>query len=358
MAIGELFGNRTTDEQWEQIRPSISRENHGNILVASLATMSILVVMVILSLVNGRARTNQALYLVMFVLAPTTYLVARNTDPANEKVTRLLMYVLISLCLLYAAILGTVFNPDQNACTFPALILAVPVFFTDRCRWMTTCIVIHTIIFVCMTLLFVDEAFVTNDIINSCVFAAVGIFINFHMVNVRFRRMTAELRLAELSEKDLLTGVRNRNSFELTLDGYPEKCQRVLGCIYLDLNGLHELNESERHTSGDAELKCVGAALKEEFGEEDTYRIGGDEFVIFVLDPVEGELEERVGSVRRKIEQGSYHVSVGVAQAQRPDIDVNALLKQAELLMYDDKRRYYEQEGIDRRRRPASESRR
>lgn len=101
-------------------------------------------------------------------------------------------------------------------------------------------------------------------------------------------------------------------------------------------------------------LKYVGAALREELGEENTYRIGGDEFVAFVLDPNEGELERRAAAISRMVEEASYHVSIGVARDLQPKIDMKSLLKRAELAMYDSKRRYYQQEGIDRRRRPEA----
>lgn len=353
-AFEELFAKRVSNEQWRQIYPSIARENCKSIEVVSLAIMTALVVMLLVSFINEQARGNLALYAMALASVLAIYLVTRHTSPANEKAIGFLMYLLISLCLVYAAMLGTVFNPNQNACTFPAFILAVSVFFTDKFTRMIVCIAIHTFFFVCMTLLFVDPAFVASDIINSCVFAAAGIFVSFHQFGVKTQRAIAELRLAELSEKDLLTGVKNRNSFELALDGYPDKCQQALGCVYLDLNGLHELNDSKGHASGDAMLKYVGAALREELGEENTYRIGGDEFVAFVLDPNEGELERRAAAISRMVEEASYHVSIGVARDLQPKIDMKSLLKRAELAMYDSKRRYYQQEGIDRRRRPEA----
>ena len=43
-----------------------------------------------------------------------------------------------------------------------------------------------------------------------------------------------------------------------------------------------------------------------------------------------------------------------MARDLQPKIDMKSLLKRAELAMYDSKRRYYQQEGIDRRRRPEA----
>ena len=64
-----------------------------------------------------------------------------------------------------------------------------------------------------------------------------------------------------MSEIDMLTGVRNRNSYEQNLSIYPSLCKKNLSCIFADLNGLHELNNTKGHEAGDKMLQFVAGKL-------------------------------------------------------------------------------------------------
>lgn len=153
-----------------------------------------------------------------------------------------------------------------------------------------------------------------------------------------------------MSEVDTLTGLLNRNCYEEKLDSYPERATDSLICVYADVNGLHEMNNTQGHAAGDRLLQTVAALMQTEFGHEDTYRIGGDEFVAFVID---GDISA-VNDSMRKIEQllceKGYHASLG-ADIQNTPIDMASLIENAEKLMYSEKQYYYKCkcDGSDRR---------
>ena len=52
-------------------------------------------------------------------------------------------------------------------------------------------------------------------------------------------------------------------------------------CVYIDANGLHELNNERGHEAGDLMLRFVADSLMEQFPKGSLYRVGGDEFVVF-----------------------------------------------------------------------------
>lgn len=349
--LREQYGKRVPDEQWEQIQQRVSEENHRNILLVSLAFIAMLAIMLLLSPLSQKLTVSKTLFVAMIGCSLLIHVVTRNVRPDDWRVVRPLMYLMISLLLVYATILGTAFAAGQIATAFPAFVLASPLLFTDRRNSITLCIIIHMAFFVLMAVAFDDTSLLADDIINSCIFSAVSIAINSYLIGVKLRNEYAQFQLAELGRVDLLTGVKSRNSYEQELAGYPERCKASLSCVFADLNGLHELNETVGHADGDEALKGVSAALKGAFGEDDVYRIGGDEFVVLACDLDERELAGKVGLVRQATEQRSCHVSIGVARSQAPVSDMNDLVKRAELGMYSDKRRYYEQEGIDRRGR-------
>ena len=82
---------------------------------------------------------------------------------------------------------------------------------------------------------------------------------------------------------DALTGLRNRNCYEYSLENYAGKSEDLLCCLYMDANGLHEINNTLGHAAGDEMLVYIGNSLKTLFGTRDTYRIGGDEFTVFCI---------------------------------------------------------------------------
>ena len=123
--------------------------------------------------------------------------------------------------------------------------------------------------------------------------------------------------------------------------------------MYIDANGLHELNDTKGHEEGDRMLKAVASAVIRCFGQENTYRIGGDEFVVLCTDRPKGEIEDCIRSIVDQVTDAGYSVSVGMALHARDESNMRLLVKEAETCMYREKQRYYAQSEHDRRRRPA-----
>ena len=171
------------------------------------------------------------------------------------------------------------------------------------------------------------------------------------MMSVKCKRYLYQQKVAIISETDLLTEVRNRNSYEQSLSKYPSVCERSVTCIFVDVNGLHELNNTMGHEEGDKMLRFVAENLRDQFGKEDTYRIGGDEFVAFATYCGSDEIQKKIDLVTRAVEAQSYHISVGYETGLCPEIDMNALIKKSEVHMYENKKQFYLQKGIDRRTR-------
>lgn len=155
--------------------------------------------------------------------------------------------------------------------------------------------------------------------------------------------------IKEMGEKDILTGLLNRNSFENQLAKYRHRYQYSLACIYADANGLHELNNTKGHEAGDRMLQRVAEEMQNRFGEERTYRIGGDEFVAIVLDKEESEILQLTEEIKTALRAEGYHLSVGV-QWKQSVASMDDLVKEAEQKMYAEKKRYYETIGKECRK--------
>jgi len=176
-------------------------------------------------------------------------------------------------------------------------------------------------------------------------FGAIALIIYFLYV---LRITTGSLiGIERRANMDALTGLQNRNRYEYF-------CQHLqqgtdgLACIYFDVNGLHDINNSQGHLAGDNMLKTIATIISEEYGESNTYRIGGDEFVAFRYDRDENTVRHDLDTVSEKVIAAGYHVAVGLAMAT-PDKKLLTVIKEAEAEMYEDKRKYYESIGKEMR---------
>ena len=87
-------------------------------------------------------------------------------------------------------------------------------------------------------------------------------------------------------------------------------------------------------------LLAVAEAMKEQYGEEDTFRIGGDEFTALAGDISLEEVEARNATMRSKLEAMGYSISIGVESAGVP-CSLKYVINGAEAKMQEDKRAYY-----------------
>ncbi len=141
----------------------------------------------------------------------------------------------------------------------------------------------------------------------------------------------------ENANKDALTGLLNRNSYEEYCSNY---CNGKIRCIYIDVNGLHEINNEKGHMAGDMMLKFIADILKDYFKNEKIFRIGGDEFLIFSQEAMV-VLNDVMKNIDSEITSCNYHISYGLAEG----VDLKNVIKEAEILMYTMKKEYYEKLG-------------
>lgn len=143
---------------------------------------------------------------------------------------------------------------------------------------------------------------------------------------------------------DILTGLKNRNCYQQALLRYAQRIGCSLGCVYVDANGLHELNNRLGHVSGDRMLAAIGQALRSAFGDSDAYRIGGDEFVVFCPDHTKKQIQKKLAQFHQELNACGYYAASGYSW-QESFSDINLLTLQAEQAMYHAKHQYYRKKG-------------
>lgn len=146
---------------------------------------------------------------------------------------------------------------------------------------------------------------------------------------------------------DDLTKMKNRNAYIRQMEYLeePEREYRYLEVIMFDINNLKYVNDTYGHESGDQLITHTAQMIRDLFPQDDMcYRIGGDEFIVFLCDK---EIKESVLctqiSVRcaelLKTKRIDLSISVGCACAERKNgrMDVAALVKEADEKMYKNK---------------------
>ena len=256
--------------------------------------------------------------------------------------------VVIFIAMLYAFSINvsTLSNPTQTAGTFLAFMLTIPLLMILRPIENIGLIVLFEAVFSAMVLLVKENPAIRyTDIANGVIFAAISMIISTYMTCIAVENFVIKDRMTHLASFDQLTRLQNRNAYELSLPGYPARAAASLSCVYLDANGLHELNNQKGHDAGDRMLKTVANALSGQFGSGDCFRVGGDEFIAFAPDVSPAELERKTAALRRTVEKSGYHASLGVSTRSVDGLDMYTLVKAAEKAMYQDKSEFYAATG-------------
>ena len=169
---------------------------------------------------------------------------------------------------------------------------------------------------------------------------------------------TAEMRsrqkLIDNMTRDALTNLFNRLKFNEDIGKLGHSCDPLFTCLYVDVNGLHELNNLLGHQKGDDMLCCVANTLSRYFPDEKVYRIGGDEFVVTSTNLPKDAVELIVDKVRRDLIKENYEISVGIESGACGE-NVEKTVAAAELEMRKNKAAYYMRNGDRRRTRTMNE---
>lgn len=159
--------------------------------------------------------------------------------------------------------------------------------------------------------------------------------ITYFIQNTLDRRKNEEL-LERLSYEDSLTGLFNRNCFNQAVAKLKENVPESLGVVYLDLNGLKLVNDTYGHEAGDKLIQTAARIIKKAFGKN-TFRIGGDEFVVLESDITQLQLEEAMSLLRAGMEAEGVKISVGISY-RATDVNVEEQMNLADSAMYAEKR--------------------
>ena len=179
-------------------------------------------------------------------------------------------------------------------------------------------------------------------------------------------RTCADEKIAHMAHYDALTDLPNRMQFRERLEQALKEIRsgEQLAVMYIDIDEFKSVNDALGHSVGDELLKNIAERLRMCLGESDVAaRLGGDEFAVIQIAIRERseatELVQRIYQAIREPMECVGHLittdaSIGIALAPGDGVDIDQLLKNADLALYrakGDGRRTYRffEAGMDAR---------
>ncbi|MBR1471361.1 MAG: GGDEF domain-containing protein [Lachnospiraceae bacterium] len=342
------FYGDTDKDSYQGIKEKIENSNRTTAMVFAIVASILICVMFLLSFFMEGFAASRPVYSLGIILSLVQVALSA-ASKKNPWLSYVSVYMAVSVFLLYGIAIATLTRPEEQTVTFMVMLIFVPLIFVDRPIRMAFSLIFHICIFIFMAYRTKRGAVLAVDVTDAVIFGLLAIVSETVVYRAKIRGYVLENVLHMMSETDQLTGLNNRNCYERCLLEYPELYRKSVCCIYIDVNGLHELNNTKGHKAGDEMLQYIAEAVKRQFGGKDSYRIGGDEYVAFVLDETEEEVRNKLAVLKSEIAEAGYHAAIGWAHSDSKGKDFQQLIGMAEAGMYADKSDYYR--SHDRRSR-------
>lgn len=351
---GFLFSYNIPEQELRKIEPRIIERNSSTLKTIAPICAVLFFVLVGISFFVDRLRDNLLLYLFAAVGTLVIVLYELFFVRMFPKLQSVVFYAFLTIMNVTAIALGTYASPDELALAYIVLILVQAAMFVNRPVRLLIFQLTSALLFSVAAIQFKEEKMIWRDLFNVWGVELLSFCISVYTVRRTSQNILTEYRLENLGIVDQLTGMRNRNCYENDLEKYPNRAKFSLACVFLDVNGLHALNDKEGHEAGDRMLQYMACGFQKAFGEKNTYRIGGDEFVAIPVDMGVDEIKEKISILNSTFEKRGYHAAIGyaftgVARNRNNGVKILDLVKSAEENMYREKANYYRTAGLDER---------
>ena len=146
-----------------------------------------------------------------------------------------------------------------------------------------------------------------------------------HLVRLALTNASQRELLVLASMTDQLTSLLNRRGWEHYLSTVRPTCGTL---VFLDVDGLKQVNQMSGYQSADAKLRLIGSVLSIAFRSTDlACRWGGDEFLVFLKDSNRVTTEKRILDVTGEITKLSQlNLTYGMAEVTTSSHDQNTFL--------------------------------
>lgn len=153
----------------------------------------------------------------------------------------------------------------------------------------------------------------------------------------------------ELARRDDLTGTKNKTAYLELVRSVQSNIDNgidylTFAVVVCDINGLKEINDTEGHQAGDEYIRRCAKLICDIFAHSPVFRIGGDEFVVFVRGGDYAFKSDLFEKLRKKVLEnknikGMPVVASGISSYDpASDKTVKEVFERADNMMYENKR--------------------
>lgn len=168
-------------------------------------------------------------------------------------------------------------------------------------------------------------------------------------------------RMSELALRDGLTGIRNRTAYEQEIDRLGERLAEEdieFAIAMIDLNDLKKINDTYGHERGNEAIIKLAGLVCDTFKHSMVFRIGGDEFVVILLnddyqkaEALSDQLKRALSALKRDDSLQPWEkisAAIGLARFEREsDTRVEDVFRRADARMYEQKKEMKKRKRAD-----------
>lgn len=345
-----FYYSSLTKEEFEIISEDLKQRNVSLCVILSGMSFVSMVAMYLYSFIFFEWSSHRTIFAYYSFVFFIVYLISYMNKVRKVLSPYWTMYPFLISFFSFTAIDSIIHTPDSVAVEpIVGLFLLSALFYLSLLKIFILMTIMTTVNSVFALIYCVESVRIVN--VSNFVIYGILLFVLAYFLNKTLVTGALNAHKATVAGyTDLMTGLNNRNRYNTLLPYIGDRATQKIGCIYVDANDLHSLNNKYGHEAGDRMLVFIGSVLKKMFGNDFSFRVGGDEFVAFMID-FEEDLREKCHAFKERIIAEGYHVSIGFEVCENISLlKMEQLVRTAESRMYEDKRIYYQEKGRNRRR--------
>lgn len=280
-------------------RAEVDKTNFRLLRTASIFSTSMCAFLFAMTLINDMISQLSFFYFgYMVFYAVFTFLVLAVVSK-SRKLLQPFFYVFATSIFALSIYVGTVVTPELPAVTFYVFLLIIPILFVTRpLDAVLLSIIACAAMCITTTLVKGPGTYLANtDILNAVCCTIVGIGFDITIINLHLTNILGKSHFRRQSSIDGLTGLPNRRSFDVYLEGIIGMSKGSFDDVVIfmmDIDDFKLYNDTYGHVQGDECLKRVGQVLEETADVHNIFlaRFGGEEFVAVAVSRNEEELRK------------------------------------------------------------------
>lgn len=334
-----------TKEEYLDVADLIKRKNGETLRMSSLMCAVMFLGLTMGALVSPIIAEARIYYSTMLAICA---LITVLSYTAVKKRTGLILPVWFMLLFAfggYAVLMNTLIRPDLSAVTLCVFLVAGPLLIIDRpYRVVGFQLALAVVYLLCAHQTKTPYlAFADGVNIACCILLGSVVYMRLNRVKMREAKNTQILEMER--DTDKLTGLLNKSAMEkrisdLLADG------RQGALVVMDIDDFKHINDTYGHAFGDIVLQHTAECIRKTVPPESLCgRFGGDEYVLFLPDVSDGELEILLNTLMQQLRMeivspdptDLFGVSLGAVMCPAPGKGYRELFQCADKALYEAK---------------------